>query len=276
MAADDEGDDNVESSDTDNCDEEAEAAEEVDTRLPSTPIRLWSDQDVSGRQAPARQKFREQADASESLRALHCQDSAPKHVIKDPPPELLRTVSFSEFQTQYRNFRAWTLSILKCPYANDFFIMFEKIDHEGNSIGQPFSASFGDIREASRWQPYLPKLGTTVSSKRSGKCRLVGATRSPDLAMLYSYVAKTNIKEVRCLGLWNIIACAARSDITQLRAKGLRGLVGEEAIMTMALTSLWAAGARTVAQGSASRVAPRADRGVWCCAKQCLHQTPSP
>jgi hypothetical protein len=161
------------------------------------------------------------------------------------------------------------------PFGHEFFkpVRFVLLRLSGESgIGVPFEESVSNIYEASRWPPsWVPPIGTKVSSKRYGRCIIKDVTLEPDMQRFYSFVMSTPLAEIRCRHIWHIVvawhyfvhvstsseslaesvgsilAFMQRSNTnckqsvknivwaTQVRALGLRGMGGEDAILTMAL-----------------------------------------
>ena len=148
----------------------------------------------------------------------------------------------------------------------------QQADGQGRAHGLPWIASAVDIREAGHWQHFIPRPGTRAHSRQYGRCVIVEVVTKPIMTKVYKYVLSTALAEVRSLGLWNIVVAFHRcvhigrpseslaetvgGVLNNLEAKwssshpmgthfivnaamariaGLRGVGGEEGVLTTAL-----------------------------------------
>ena len=190
-------------------------------------------------------------------------------------PEMKQSVSTAELGEQYVILRLWLRTFKGLAFGHEFFkpdrIVLQRLSGSSGS-GPCFEEAVQNIREASRWPPsYVPPVGAKVSSKRHGVCTIQQVVLKPDMQRFYSYVMSTPIAEIRCRGIWHIVvawhyfvhvstsseslaesvgsilAFMRRSNVnaklstkrivwaTQIRTLGLRGMGGEEGILSMAL-----------------------------------------
>jgi hypothetical protein len=224
-------------------------------------------------------------DVSASLRVLHiaCQGrvwgitkASVRDVMKSPPEELFAETSLQNFGAQFDTLREWVQSLRQLPYGHEFsepnLFTIRRVGVDDKPFGDSFEVKHRDIIEASRWpHRFVPKLPVTVLSRSHGKCLLEAVSRRPDMNRLYSHVLTTPLNEIRCRGIWHIVAAwhfavhastsseslaesvgsflevSRRHNLngklatkrvvwsSQLRAAGLRGFGGEEAILSLAL-----------------------------------------
>ena len=202
--------------------------------------------------------------------------SIPSEVIKDPPEEVYCACTRASFLEQYRHFREWVYGFRRLPYAGEFFEVsgykVQQVDDQGVAHGSPWIASAADIREAGRWQHYIPRSGTRAHSRQHGRCTIIDVVSKPIMSKVYKYVLSTDLAEIRSLGLWNIVVAFHRcvhigrpseslaetvgGVLNHMEAKwsgshpmgthfivnaalariaGLRGVGGEEGVLTTAL-----------------------------------------
>ena len=146
------------------------------------------------------------------------------------------------------------------------------LNRQGSPTGAPFQVSSKALVESGAWgYRYTPRAGTRVSTKQHGPCVLVSSTKVPDMSRFYSFVMATSLAEIRARDIWHIVVawhyfthvstsseslaesvgsilqyfrryningCLGTKRIVwaaQLKAAGLRGMGGEEAILSMAL-----------------------------------------
>ena len=148
----------------------------------------------------------------------------------------------------------------------------QKVDEQGIAHGLPWIASVAYIREAGHWQHHIPRPGTRAHSKQHWKCIIIEALSKPILTKVYKYILSTPLAEVRSLGIWNIVVAFHRCvhigrpseslaetvgsilnrmeaqwsgshpmgthfivNAAMARIAGLRGVGGEEGVLTTAL-----------------------------------------
>jgi hypothetical protein len=162
------------------------------------------------------------------------------------------------------------------PYGHEFSephsFTIRRVGVDDEPFGDPFEVTHRDIVEASRWpHRFVPRLPVTVLLRSHGKCLLEAVSRRPDMTRVYSHVLSTPLNEIRCRGIWHIVAAwhfavhastsseslaesvgsflevSRRHNLngllatkrvvwsSQLRAAGLRGFGGEEALLSLAL-----------------------------------------
>lgn len=148
----------------------------------------------------------------------------------------------------------------------------QQLDDQGIAHGLPWIASAADIREAGRWQHHIPRPGTRAHSRQHGKCMIIEVVSKPILTKVYRYIMSTSLAEIRSLGIWNIVVAFHRCvhigrpseslaetvgsilnhmeaqwsgshpmgthfivNAVMARIAGLRGVGGEEGVLTTAL-----------------------------------------
>ncbi len=165
----------------------------------------------------------------------------PTSVLHAPPPELFMDLTLQELVEEYGRFRQWVRRILEAPFAFEFYnvqaYMLEKAPldsthgHElakfhTSTSGVAFQVRPSDVREACRWQRYIPRPGTLVTSKVHGRCRFLKAIRTPDMSKLYAYVMTAHIGEIRSIGIWHIVAALHRCAHISIQSESLAETVG--------------------------------------------------
>ena len=197
-------------------------------------------------------------------------------VIRNPPAEMYLPCSTVQFVEEYRHFREWVYGLRRLPFAGEFFKVsgynVQKVDRQGNPYGSPWIATPTDIREAGRWQHFIPRAGTRAHSRRFGGCVIVDVVSEAIMSKVYKYIMSTPLSEIRLLGLWRVVAsfhrcvhlsrpseslaetagsilrfmeqkwCGSRpmglqyiANAAVARMAGLRGLGGEEGVLATAL-----------------------------------------
>jgi hypothetical protein len=188
------------------------------------------------------------------------------------PQEVFQLVTVDELVSQYTRLRSWLRSFKTLPYGHEFYKPICCILQHVEGTRGCFHEEFKNIIEASRWPPrYVPPVGSKVHSKARGACVIKHVLIEPDMQRHYEHSMSTPLEEVRCRGIWNILVAwhyythvsatseslaesvgSILSSITkfnhnrqlrvqhivwaaQLRALGLRGMGGEEGILSMAL-----------------------------------------
>ena len=202
--------------------------------------------------------------------------SISRSVIRDPPAEVYLPCSPNQFVDEYRHFREWIYGLRRLPYAGEFFKVsgykVQKADSQGKPHGSPWIATLQDIREAGRWQHYIPRSGTIAHSRRYGVCVIVDVVSEAIMSKVYRYIMSTPLQEIRFLGFWRVVTAFHRcvhmsrpsealaettgsilrfmsqkwgdcrpmglryiANAAVMRLAGLRGLDGEEGILATAL-----------------------------------------
>ena len=202
--------------------------------------------------------------------------SISRSVIRDPPAEVYLPCSPNQFVDEYRHFREWIYGLRRLPYAGEFFKVsgykVQKADSQGKPHGSPWIATLQDIREAGRWQHYIPRSGTIAHSRRYGVCVIVDVVSEAIMSKVYRYIMSTPLQEIRFLGFWRVVTAFHRcvhmsrpsealaettgsilrfmsqkwgdchpmglryiANAAVTRLAGLRGLDGEEGILATAL-----------------------------------------
>ena len=193
-------------------------------------------------------------------------------VIKDPPAEVFLPCSTVHFIEEYRHFREWVYGLRRLPFAGEFFkVSGYKVKKAEYEDSRAWIATPADIREAGRWQHFIPRAGTIAHSRRYGQCVIVGVVSDANMTKVYKYIMSTPLHEIRSLGLWRVVASFHRcvhlsrpseslaetvgsilrfmeqkwnnhpmgvqyiANAAVARMAGLRGLGGEEGILATAL-----------------------------------------
>lgn len=187
------------------------------------------------------------------------------------PPEIYQSIDLASFCAQYARLRFWLNSLENAPWGHEFYEL-HSCTVKAVSSAHEFTVSLREIHDASQWPPrFFPKSGTHVHVRKHGRCIFMRANRSPDLMRFYKHVLSAPISEIRSRTIWHIafawhfyvhvstsseslaecvgsflqtlrrqnVTCQLSTKriawATQLKAAGLRGLGGEEGILSMAL-----------------------------------------
>ena len=196
-------------------------------------------------------------------------------VVKHPPQEVFVDCSVDALSQQYGRMRSWLQSLKTMPYGHEFHkpisFLVRVIDLSNEPSGVPFTISAEAVDTSSWPHRFVPKLPALASTQKYGSVLILAAQTEPDLLKFYQYTMATNVTEIRCMGIWNIVvgwhfyvqnalsseslaeAVGSNLEVTrrhningglsmkslvwssQLRAIGLKGFGGEEGVMAYAL-----------------------------------------
>ena len=115
-------------------------------------------------------------------------------------------LSRDAFLEQYRTFRQWVFGFLSTPYKGEFLHTTGYRLRKAGQDGPTWIASTSDVREAGRWQHYIPRPGTVAHSKAFGKVVVVDTLTEANISRVYQHVLTTPLAEIRCLGIWHMVA----------------------------------------------------------------------
>ena len=190
----------------------------------------------------------------------------------NPPEELFVDISEDKFLQQFSRLRSWVQTLPGAPYGHEFYEPKSFLVKAANATdNRPFRLSADKI-DTSRWPyRYIPELPALASSPRYGRVEILQVEETRDLTRFYQHIMTTELAEIRCRDLWNIVtawqfyvhasvsseslaeavasylAVTRRHNIngslsmkhivwsSKLRAVGLKGFGGEDGIMAHAL-----------------------------------------
>ena len=112
--------------------------------------------------------------------------------------EILADVFRDGLIGQLERLRQWLAAIKHSPFGHELSepVSFQanKLDTQGEPVGQPFRAQAKGI-DVSRWQPrYTPRLPTIASARRRGAAHVLEAHTKPDVLRFYKHAATTSLQ----------------------------------------------------------------------------------
>ena len=114
----------------------------------------------------------------------------------DPPAEVHRTISVSEFFHEYDCCRAWLKELEDAPYGHACFLVRVLIVKQLETQNF-FEVKILDSHAASPWRPrWVPAFGQIISVIQRAACSVLSIRKVPDMIRFYAVCMPTPLQEI--------------------------------------------------------------------------------